>query len=275
MWGRREPGAKLWFIMSRWHEDDPIGRLRKGAFHFGLWTFLKITALAESEDILGREVGEALWPQRWSRAYLEAEQKANPRNFNARYQANPTSVEGDFFQPDNIGWCSRNDISPSWTTVQAFDLGYSKSGDPTAWCQMWRSPDGRFWLDVDQIQEELDERNKWINRKARQSGAKCLVPQDGGSGKDVVKQLIRLLAGIQVIGHTVTKKDGDKANRASGFAAQVNGGSVMMVDSPVARGFIEQMRVFPHGAHDDIIDASSDAFNDLVAAYDGDAWFDL
>jgi predicted phage terminase large subunit-like protein len=269
LWGRKEPGARVVFIMSRWHEDDPLGRIRKGAFHALLWTFLTITALAVEGDILGRQPGEPLWPERWSREHLESERQANERNFNARYQANPTSQEGDLFKPDRIGWCSRNDIGKDWKTVQAFDLGYSKSGDPTAWCQMWRSPDGRLYLDIDQIQEELDERNKWMNRKARQSGAKVLIPQDGGSGKDVVKQLTRLFIGLNVVSHTVTKKDGDKTLRASGYAAQVNAGNVMMVDSPVARQFLEQMRVFPNGAHDDMIDATADAFNDLADSYSG------
>lgn len=272
LWGRKEPGARVVFIMSRWHEDDPLGRIKKGGFHAALWTFLTITALAEAGDILGRHPGEALWPERWSQEHLEAERAANPRNFGARYQANPTSQEGDFFKPDNLGLCSRSEIRQEWPTVVALDLGYSESGDYTALAQGWRSDDGRFFLDIRRVREELDARNKWLNKECKQRGARVLIPQDGGSGKDVVKNLTRLLAGLNCTGHPVSKS---KELRAQGLAAQVNAGNVMLVDSPDARAFIEEARVFPRGAHDDMVDAASDAFNDLTQGYAGPLGFTL
>jgi predicted phage terminase large subunit-like protein len=75
--------------------------------------------------------------------------------------------------------------------------------------------------------------------------------------------LTRLLAGFSV---TARVQSGDKFIRAEPFAAQVNGGNVRIVDGPFARAYIEELRQAPNGTHDDMIDASSDAFNELASA---------
>src|SRR5699024_4569267 len=48
-------------IMTRWHEDDLAGRLLKEKAL--PWTEIKIPAIAEDDDLLGREPGEALAPE--------------------------------------------------------------------------------------------------------------------------------------------------------------------------------------------------------------------
>jgi predicted phage terminase large subunit-like protein len=263
MWGRREPGCRLILVMSRWHQDDIIGRIKAGAHHAALWTFLTITALAVEGDPLGRQPGEALWPARWTREHLEQERDANPRNFEARYQANPTSPEGDFFKPGNITIVQTSQalgIEQAETVVK-LDLGYTTSGDYSALCQMWKLPDGRYLCDIRRARESIDERNKWIERECRARNAKVLIPQDGGAGKDTVAVIGRLLAGLSIEAHP---ERGSKMQRAEGFAAQVNLGNVIFLESPDARAAIEEMRVFPNGANDDTIDALSGAFNDLA-----------
>lgn len=259
IWGRREPGCRVVLVMSRWHQDDIIGRIRAGMHHFGLWTFFTLKALAEEDDPLGREPGEPLWPERWSREFLETERGENPVNFEARYQANPTPRDGDLFKPDQVAIVPSFDLADAVQTVAALDLGYGESGDWTALAQGWRLADGRFVFDIRRIRAGLDKRNAWISRECRaRVGAKVLIPQDGGAGKDTVAVITRVLAGLSVKASPVR---GSKEQRAEGLAAQVNAGNVIFIDSPDARAAIEEMRVFPNGAHDDTIDALSDAFN--------------
>ncbi|MBV6552721.1 terminase family protein, partial [Acinetobacter soli] len=48
-------------IMTRWHEDDLAGRLLK---EMKLpWIEIKIPAIAEENDLLGRKPGQALAPE--------------------------------------------------------------------------------------------------------------------------------------------------------------------------------------------------------------------
>ena len=58
---------------------------------------------------------------------------------------------------------------------------------------------------------------------------------------------------------------GDKQIRADPFAAQLNAGNVFLVRSPWNASFIEELRQFPSGRHDDAVDAVADAFNELTA----------
>lgn len=68
---RVEPGGSIIVISTRWHVDDLIGRLIADG-----WPFLNLTAIAEPGDVLGRQPGEALWPERWSTALLEERRRS-------------------------------------------------------------------------------------------------------------------------------------------------------------------------------------------------------
>ncbi len=65
---RLEPGGVVIGIMTRWHEDDIFGRLLKSG---GQIRRLTLPALAEPGDVLGRQPGEALWPERYPVQRLE------------------------------------------------------------------------------------------------------------------------------------------------------------------------------------------------------------
>jgi predicted phage terminase large subunit-like protein len=63
---RLEPNATIALIMTRWHEDDLAGWLIREAKEEGEeWDVLNLPGLAEEKDELGREPGEALWPDRF------------------------------------------------------------------------------------------------------------------------------------------------------------------------------------------------------------------
>lgn len=93
-------------IMTRWHEDDLVGRLTDpknpcyNAEEAKSWYILHLTGIAEDKDPLGRPKGEALWPGRQNIERLSAMKRLNPRGFNANYQGRPTPEDGDFFKRD-------------------------------------------------------------------------------------------------------------------------------------------------------------------------------
>ena len=61
---RCEPGATIILVMNRWHEEDLTGYLLEK--HTDNWEVISLPALAEKGDVLGRAVGEALCPARFS-----------------------------------------------------------------------------------------------------------------------------------------------------------------------------------------------------------------
>ncbi len=96
-------------IQTRWHEDDLVGRLTDPMNPFydpeeaKDWVIIDLPALAfddGSVDVLGRAPGEALWPERFPAPFLRAQQRLDPRGFQALYQGRPAADEGNFFQKD-------------------------------------------------------------------------------------------------------------------------------------------------------------------------------
>jgi predicted phage terminase large subunit-like protein len=77
-----------------------------------------------------------------------------------------------------------------------------------------------------------------------------------------------MLAGYPVRVLPVT---GAKTTRAAGIAAQVNGGNVSMAKGIAnASAFLEELRSFPNGKTDDMVDALADAF--LALSGKATAW---
>lgn len=101
---RIEPGGRAILVGTRWHYGDPIGRLERAQERGELpgehWHFLNLAALAEANDPLGRQPGEALWPDRWSQHWLEARRDGGilPQHWLSLYQGRPTAEEGGHFK---------------------------------------------------------------------------------------------------------------------------------------------------------------------------------
>jgi phage terminase large subunit-like protein len=57
------------------------------------------------------------------------------------------------------------------------------------------------------------------------------------------------------------KTTGSKELRADPLSSQLNAGNVKLVKGDWNKAFIEEFRKFPRGKHDDIVDATSLAFN--------------
>ena len=96
--------GRIVIIQTRWHEDDLIGRLTDptnpcySVSEAKKWRVIDMPAIAREKDVLGRKVGEALWPERFDRDYLDSLRETDIRGFQALYQGRPTPEEGSFFK---------------------------------------------------------------------------------------------------------------------------------------------------------------------------------
>jgi predicted phage terminase large subunit-like protein len=103
-----------------------------------------------------------------------------------------------------------------------------------------------------------------IKNIAEQDGrqVKVRLPQDPGqAGKAQAKSYTQLLAGWDVVTYPVT---GNKEHRATPFAAQVQAGNVKIVKGKWNEAYLHEGENFPDGIHEDQIDASADAFDELT-----------
>jgi predicted phage terminase large subunit-like protein len=105
---RKKPLAWEIGITTRWHEDDPAGRIlpehysgESGWIHCrdgNDWYVVCLPAICErDDDILGRKPGEILWPE-WFNEDMFSTPKRNPRTWNSLYQQRPAPDSGTYFQ---------------------------------------------------------------------------------------------------------------------------------------------------------------------------------
>lgn len=109
-------------------------------------------------------------------------------------------------------------------------------------------------------------REREIRRVAELDGRRIpiAVEQEPGSGgKESAESTIRNLAGWRV---TADRPTGDKVVRAEPYAAQVQGGNVLLVRAPWTQAFLDEHVAFPVGRTKDQVDAAAAGFNLLSGA---------
>ena len=104
---RKKPNAREVAITTRWHEDDPAGRILPEKYNGESgwlkgrdgndWYVVCIPAEAErADDPLGRAIGERIWPE-WFPEDHFAPFKRQTRTWSSLYQQRPAPEDGDFF----------------------------------------------------------------------------------------------------------------------------------------------------------------------------------
>ena len=258
------PRTKAFVIATRWHHDDLIGRLQDQAD--SSWTFINLPAIAEENDALGRQPGEALWQEVKPLSFLEqVRQQMGEYNFQALFQGRPSIREGAIFKVDRFVYIDAADVPPMVELVRKWDVAASSGkGDWTAGVKLGKDAQGRIYiLDVIRGQWASDQRNAMMQQVAQADGqqVRVVVPEDPGSaGKDAALNFIRLFNGYNI---KAIRETGSKELRADGLASQVNAGNVALVRQPWNTAFVDELRQFPTGKNDDQVDAAAGAYNEL------------
>lgn len=263
---RLRPGGRIVVIMTRWHSDDLGGRL----IETNDWQVLRLPALAEANDPLGRIAGEPLWPE-WEgvEALHRKRRTLGERTFAALFQQTPIRQQGLLFRAGQIAVLDHAPQLQCGLVVRAWDLAATADGmgDPdwTVGVKLLRCEDGGFVvLDVRRVRVSSVEVAALIVATAHQDGREVAVglPQDPGqAGKAQVQFLTQKLAGFRV---AASPETGAKLSRAVPVASQVEAGLVKVVQAEWTRVFLEELADFPNGPKDDQVDALSRAFSMLT-----------
>jgi predicted phage terminase large subunit-like protein len=266
---RLKPNARIVLIMTRWHEDDLGGRMLAQAP--AEWRVLKLAALAEEADPLGRSANGPLWPEWENDSALQRKRTiVGERAWLALFQQCPRPDAGSLFQVDRVEFIDAQPIASPGVVVRAWDLAATlaeRGTDPdwTAGVKLMRDEAGRYTvLDVIRIRGTSRQVEKAILDAARSDGTKVMIslPEDPGqAGKGQVAYMTAMLAGYHV---TSSRETGLKATRAAPAASQVEAGNVAVVRAPWNHAFIEELRDFPFGRKDDQVDAFARALLTLT-----------
>lgn len=267
-YSRLEPGGAAVVIQTRWNEDDLTGRILENDVE-GHWEVLSLPAIATENDQLGREPGEALWPERYPVHILNEIKKTLGSYFwSALYQQTPIPEGDGMFESAWFGHADRIPLNRPIKAVRYWDKASTQGGGDYSAGVLMIECDGHFYVaDVVRGQWSSLKREQVIRETAeadleRWGGSvRTMVEQEGGSsGVDSAQATIRGLAGFVVGSERVT---GDKVTRARPFSSQVEGGNVSLLPGKWHRDYLSELRAFPNGKHDDQVDASSGAFKEV------------
>ena len=262
--------AGLLMILTRWHIDDPAGRLKEQDPSVDL---LKFSAIAEQDEFdldgtLLRRKGEALFPEHKSLVFLNARKKvmSKPSWFSI-YQGSPIVLGGELFPVEKFVVVPS---MPRGVTIEASVRYWDKAGTEaggkyTAGVLMSRLSDGRYIVqDCRRGHWNYNNREIEIKQCAKDDGKEVPVwveQEPGSGGKESAERTIAMLAGWNA--HS-DKVQGDKITRADPYAGQVQGGNVMLLNGPWVKKFLEEHEFFPNGPYKDQVDAAAGAFAQLT-----------
>ena len=268
-----KPGGRVIVIMTRWHEDDLGGHLLANSPDE--WRVLKLPALAEPDDPLGRQVGEPLWPSWEDRAALERKrQTIGERAWMSLFQQSPRPATGSVFKVTELAILESPPAVLDSRVVRAWDLAATVAtaqNDPdwTVGVKMSRDAQHRFTvLDVVRLRGTPRQIEDLIVSTAQLDGQTVWVglPEDPGqAGKSQISYLAGRLAGFRLM---ASRETGSKLTRAIPFSSQVEAGNVALVRANWNYQLIEEMRDFPVGRKDDQVDAMVRAFNTFARVGD-------
>lgn len=264
---RFSEGAGLLGIMTRWHIDDPFGRLI--AKMPDEITVKRYPAIAEGDEE-HRAAGEPLFPEHKSLPFLMKRKDAmHSANWEALYQQNPVVLGGGIFKDE---WWKYYTEIPELThrTIYADTAQKTKEQNDYSVFQCWgKSKDGKAVL-IDMVRGKweapellVQARAFWAKQKAvtgkSMGRVRAFKVEDKSSGTGLIQTLKR--EGMPITG---IPRSVDKIVRALDAAPMVESGNVLLPkDAPWLSDFLGEASAFPNGKNDDMVDPMMDAISDM------------
>jgi predicted phage terminase large subunit-like protein len=255
---RLNKGASVILIQTRWHEDDLAGRLIRSADE--PWDQLALPAVCEEEgDPIGRAVGDPLCPGLgFGLEWAEQTRRAvGSRVWSALYQQRPSVDEGQIFKR---GWWRYYKEPPAGLDeiIMSVDCAFKgDEGSDFVVAQVWGRAGGLRYL-LDQTRGRLTFGQtlaaiRALSQKWPRAYKKLI--EDKANGSAVIDVLQKEMAGVVGV-----DPKGGKVVRANAASPAVESGNVLLpMDAPWINDFVDELSEFPNSAHDDQVDAMTQA----------------
>lgn len=253
---RLMPGGAVVVIQTRWHEDDLAGWLLREHEHEG-WEVVSLPAI--------NEAGEALWPEAYPVERLQGIKRAvGSRVWEALYQQRPSPADGGLIKR---GWWKFYREAPGNfdEIIQSWDATFkdTQKSDFVVG-QVWGRKGADRYL-IDQTRGRMNfpatlAAIRTMSAKWPQAAVKLI--EDKANGPAIIATLKGEISGLIPF-----EPQGSKEARASAISPQIEAGNVYLPDPTYLEAgdrswvhdFIEEAAAFPNGAHDDQVDAMTQA----------------
>lgn len=255
--------GRILLVMTRWSAGDIVGRLLDQARtvpEADQWHVLNLPAVAEGpptpED--PRQPGEALWPEMFPLPELAKIRANGARAWQALYQGRPTPPGGAVLQESWWRFYRRPQLPPEFDQVIiSADLTFAdaKRGDWNVF-QVWARAGATAYL-LDQVRGKMDFTRQCaalVRLYEQHPEVRSLRIEAAANGAALVSALRSRIPGLTA----VEPGSSSKQARVEAVMHHIEAGQVMLPDPKDAGwvdGFLVEASTFPHGRHDDQVDA--------------------
>ena len=272
------PHSAVIMIGTRWHHDDPIGRV--ATIEGGEpWTILNFPAICTGPDPTGRAVGEALWPEMFPLGFLEKQQEeVGSYIWQALYQGNPTAEDGTLFRRKHFTYYTQDggDIVSqhgrvpyeSLPRLAAVDLAVTTkdTSDYTAIVILALDLKLRlmYLVDIITFRAEGPDIVPKIWEAQKKYKCRAIYIEKTGFQTAILQEAVR--SGLPA---RPVVPDKEKFVRAIPASAAVEASRLLFpAGAKWLPQFEHELLTFPHGVHEDQVDALAHGVNKCIELWD-------
>lgn len=265
---RLSPGGGVLVTVTRWHENDLVGRLLDAMKQEGgdRWTIINYPAIAEHDEP-HRKKGEPLHEERYPlEMLLRIKSNIGSYDWGSLYQQHPTPRGGGVFKRK---WIRH------WTTmpkvfdrvIQSWDFTFKDTANSdNVSGQVWGQVGANFYLlDNDTARMDFVSQVRAMQRmSSKWPDALEKVVEDKANGPAIISAL-----GSRIPGIVPYNPRGSKTARAYSVSPLFEAGNVFLPpmdeEHPWVKRYVDELLAFPNAEHDDQVDSTTQALDTLVS----------
>ncbi len=285
---RLSPQGKVIVVATRWHKDDLIGQIQRSpAISSRKFQQIKLAGLAGENDPMGREPGEALWPEQYSREYLERRRALYSEAgtqwlWSALYDQEPpdmldTKWPADYFH-EGLWFEEWPDPQETTWKVLALDpsCGERDTSAYSAYVMLAVTYDGTMWVDADLARRNVLEIVEDGIAHTRAFNQHTFVIETIGFQASL-DPLFRQAVNDQNVPLTLSRVNHHKMSKdlriETGLTEPLARGRLRFkMGSPGAHLLVEQLKAFPSEKYKDGPDALEMAVTEATRLIRGGAY---
>ena len=252
---RLQPGGTIVVVMTRWNMKDLTGMLLKSQKELksDKWELIEFPAILPS--------GKPVWPEYWKKDELEGVKASiSIGKWNAQWMQNPTAEEGSLIKREWWKVWEKDTMPPLEHVIQSYDTAFLKKETAdfsaiTTWGVFYPnedSPANLILLDAIKERLEFPELRRRALEQYKYWQPESVIVEQKASGTPLTHELRQMDIPVSTF---TPSRGNDKHVRVNTCAPLFESGMVWAPEQRFAEEVIEECAAFPHGDHDDLVDA--------------------
>lgn len=258
---RLTPDGAVVIVMTRWRDNDLVGRILEEQRMLGLndWEVVTLPAIAEHDEEYRKE-GEPLWADHYTLEGLNQTKSAiGNYEFASQYQQNPVNRETQVFKPELFRYISleevKNKITNCYVTIDSA-LSKKKNSDSTGVTINWVDSDNVWYIKSYSIKVDPVELIQLIFDLHSTYKPVAIGLEETTMTQAISPFLDVEMAKKNIFPNVVPLKHGgvNKEVRIRGLLPRYDRGHIYHING-LCNDLEKELVRFPSSAHDDVMDS--------------------